>query len=109
MITDILRKWINYYLFVCFLFNDAVTSSDYIVSNSRMISEYWIEEYVEGSGRGLNQYTIPTFAWRDWVKDIYIFYELKNPGEMTQIPVRTSLCIFYVPSRKRNFLLKNVN
>jgi hypothetical protein len=37
-------------LFICFLFNDAVNSSDYIVSDDRMINELermWKEAVVE--------------------------------------------------------------
>jgi hypothetical protein len=37
---------------VC-LFNDAVSSSDFIASNDRMINEKWIGKDVEGSGRGI--------------------------------------------------------
>jgi hypothetical protein len=41
------------YLFVYGLFNDAVSSSDYIASNDGMINEYWIGKDMEGSGIGL--------------------------------------------------------
>jgi hypothetical protein len=50
-------------LFIYGLFNDAVSSSD-----NRMIHEYWIGMDMKGSGRGLNQGTIPAFFWKDWWK-----------------------------------------
>jgi hypothetical protein len=37
----------------CFSFNDSVNNSDCIMSNDRMISEQWIANNVEGSGRSL--------------------------------------------------------
>jgi hypothetical protein len=39
------------YLFICSLFNDAVSTSDYITSNNRT-SEKRIERDGEGKGRG---------------------------------------------------------
>jgi hypothetical protein len=38
---------------ICGLFNDAVSSSVYIVSSDMMTNELWIGKEVEGSGRGL--------------------------------------------------------
>lgn len=49
------------------LFNDAVSSADYIVSNGRMINEIRIEKEVERSGIGLFQSIIPDFVQRDWL------------------------------------------
>jgi hypothetical protein len=49
------------FLFVYGLFNDAVSSSDYIAWNDRMINERWIGKDVEGSGRGLIEASIPVF------------------------------------------------
>jgi hypothetical protein len=40
-------------LFSCGLFNDAFSSSDYIVSSDRMINEYWVGHAMEWSDRGL--------------------------------------------------------
>jgi hypothetical protein len=40
-------------LFICGLFNDAVSSSDYIASTARIINGPWIDKGTEGSGRGL--------------------------------------------------------
>jgi hypothetical protein len=34
-------------------FNDAVSSSEYIASDDRMIDERWIIEDMEGSSRGI--------------------------------------------------------
>jgi hypothetical protein len=36
-----------------------------MASNKRKINEWWIEKYVEGSGRGLIWDAILAFAWRD--------------------------------------------
>jgi hypothetical protein len=47
---------------------DAVSSSDYIVSNDMIINEQWVGADVEVSGCSLSYGTIPEFAWRDWVK-----------------------------------------
>jgi hypothetical protein len=41
------------YLFICGLFNKAVSSLDCIASNGRVINEWWIGKDVERSGRGL--------------------------------------------------------
>jgi hypothetical protein len=53
------------YSFVYGLFNDAVNSSYCVVSNSTIISEKWMREYLEGSGSGLFWGNIPEFVWRD--------------------------------------------
>jgi hypothetical protein len=37
----------------CGLFDDAVSSSDYIVLDERMINEWWIRYDMGGSGRDL--------------------------------------------------------
>jgi hypothetical protein len=42
-------------LFIYSLFNDSASSSDYIASNGRIISELWIGKDMEGSGRGLTR------------------------------------------------------
>jgi hypothetical protein len=48
------------------VFNDAILSnSDYIVYNERMVEECRIGRYVEGSGSGLTEGTIQTFAWEE--------------------------------------------
>jgi hypothetical protein len=39
-------------IYICDLFYDAVSSSDYTASNNRITNEWWIEKDVEGSGRG---------------------------------------------------------
>jgi hypothetical protein len=44
---------------ICGLFNDAISSSDYIVSNGTMINEQWVGMGVKVSGRDLFQGTIP--------------------------------------------------
>jgi hypothetical protein len=49
-------------------FNDAVRKSEYIASNDGMIDEWWIGKYMEGSGCGPIEYTVPALAWRDWKK-----------------------------------------
>jgi hypothetical protein len=49
-------------------FNDAFDISDYIVSNGRIINEWWIGNDVEGSRSDLFQDTIPAFAWWSWEK-----------------------------------------
>jgi hypothetical protein len=48
--------------FVSGLLNDAGSSSDYIVSNVRMVSEWWTVEGVEGSGRAVLS------AAREWLR-----------------------------------------
>jgi hypothetical protein len=45
------RIYLFIYLFICGLFTDTAISSDYIVSNHRMINE--LEKNVKGRGRGL--------------------------------------------------------
>jgi hypothetical protein len=50
------------YLFICGLFNDAVSSSGYVTSNGTMISEWWIGKDVEGSGLDLILDTVPSLA-----------------------------------------------
>jgi hypothetical protein len=54
--------------FICGLFNDAVSTTDYIASNSWITNEQRIGKDEEGSGRGLILYTIPAFGWKDWRK-----------------------------------------
>jgi hypothetical protein len=41
------------YLFICDLFNSALSSSDYIASNERKIHEQRIGKDMEGNGCGL--------------------------------------------------------
>jgi hypothetical protein len=48
------------YLFICGLFHDAVSSSDYIGPNNRTTNERWIIKDVEGSGCGS---AMPAFGW----------------------------------------------
>jgi hypothetical protein len=43
------------YIFICFLFNDAVRRSYCVALNDRMISEYSIENYKRESRRSLFQ------------------------------------------------------
>jgi hypothetical protein len=57
---------VNWFLFS--LFHDAFSLAQTIVSNKRMIGEWWIGKDVEGSGRSLLWSTILTFTWRDWEK-----------------------------------------
>jgi hypothetical protein len=45
--------WFIFYLIICNLFNDAVSSSDYIILIDGMISEWRIGRNMEGSGHGL--------------------------------------------------------
>jgi hypothetical protein len=45
---------------ICGLFKDAVSSSDYIASDDRMINEL----DMKGSDRGRTKDTIPLFSWR---------------------------------------------
>jgi hypothetical protein len=54
-----------YFPFICGLFNDAVSVSDYMFSSSRMISESWIGKYVEGSGRNIMYSISQIIVWRD--------------------------------------------
>jgi hypothetical protein len=51
--------------FICGLFNDVVSSSDYTASNDEMINEYLIRKNIKANGKGLIQGTIPAFFWRD--------------------------------------------
>jgi hypothetical protein len=53
-----------HYLFICSLFNCALS----VTQNEGMISECWIGKDIEGSGHGLIYGTSPAFAWRDWEK-----------------------------------------
>jgi hypothetical protein len=41
------------FLCLCVLFNDTVSSSDYIALNDNVINEQWIWKDMEGSGHGL--------------------------------------------------------
>jgi hypothetical protein len=50
--------------FICSLFNDTVSSSDYIVSNDGIMN--W-KGFIRKLSR-LNSSTNPAFAWRDGVK-----------------------------------------
>jgi hypothetical protein len=57
------RLW---WIMICGLFNDAVTSVDYFTSNGKMINERWIENDVLRNGIGLLQNMILGFVGRDW-------------------------------------------
>jgi hypothetical protein len=46
------------------MFHYAFSNLHYIASHCGMIYEWRIEHTLERSGRGLNRYTIPTYAWR---------------------------------------------
>jgi hypothetical protein len=46
--------WFSWTYFICSLFNDTVSSSDYIVSNDMMINE--LERMCKGSGHGSLRY-----------------------------------------------------
>jgi hypothetical protein len=50
------------------LCNNALSTSDYIVSKDGMINEQWIRMDVEESSQGLNEGPSLVFAWRDWGK-----------------------------------------
>jgi hypothetical protein len=50
-----LSNTLSFILFSCSLFNDAVSSSDDMASNGKMIGEWWIGKDWEGSGRVLNE------------------------------------------------------
>jgi hypothetical protein len=54
-------------VFTYTLFNDAVSSLDYMATDVRMVKE-WIREDVEGSGRGLIWDISRAFEWRNWRK-----------------------------------------
>lgn len=52
-------------VFICGLFNDALSSSRYVASDSWIINKQLIGKNVAGSGRGLIVYTLPVFGWKD--------------------------------------------
>jgi hypothetical protein len=57
------------YVFIFSLFNDGFpVTQDYLVSNERMICEWWIGRDAEGSNSGLIEDTIPAFTARDCKK-----------------------------------------
>jgi hypothetical protein len=57
-------KFSDEFVCICSLFNIAVSSSGYVISNDRVINEQRIRKDIEGSGRGLILGTISVFAWR---------------------------------------------
>jgi hypothetical protein len=50
------------------LYNDAVNSSGYVVTNGSILTDLYCGKGVEESDRGriLGSTYIVTFAWRDW-------------------------------------------
>jgi hypothetical protein len=44
-----ITRFENLHLLICGLFNNVISSSDYVASNGRAISEYWNGKNVEGS------------------------------------------------------------
>jgi hypothetical protein len=46
---------------VCVACNDAISSSDYMTSKKRIISEYFIESMYQEGSRGLTSGIIPNF------------------------------------------------
>jgi hypothetical protein len=54
-------------LFICSSFNQAFNSPDSTVENHKIITEQWIENNVEGSGRGRIA-TILVFSYIVWIK-----------------------------------------
>jgi hypothetical protein len=56
------------YLFISFLINDTLSSSNCTASYDRMISKQLIIKYVGGSGRILLWNILPEFVWRCWGK-----------------------------------------
>jgi hypothetical protein len=52
-------------LYVCCLFYGALSATQTVLSNERIIGEWWIGKDLEGSGRGLIEGTSSEFAWRD--------------------------------------------
>jgi hypothetical protein len=49
-------------LFICGLFNEAISSSDYTISDDRMVKEKLILNDVEGSVHSPTQGAAPEFA-----------------------------------------------
>jgi hypothetical protein len=60
--------YVDIFIYLWFIHQRFLTSSDYIASKDRMINEWWIGKDVEGSDRGLIWGNIPAVAWRDWGK-----------------------------------------
>jgi hypothetical protein len=61
-----------------FFYNDAVSSSDYRVSNSK-ISSWWTGKDITENGHGLIWNTIWTSAWRNWVKPLKLYQDSRSP------------------------------
>lgn len=66
MVKEILN-FLDLFILICGLFNDAVSRSDYMTSKGK-ISESWVRKYLEGSSYGMIWVTIMTFVWRKWGK-----------------------------------------
>jgi hypothetical protein len=64
----VVRVFENRVPMIFYLFDDAVGSSDDIVSHDRMIRGNWIGKDLDGSIPDLIWRTIPKFSWRDWEK-----------------------------------------
>jgi hypothetical protein len=53
-LLDNMLERVNLFIYFIYdLLDDAVSNSDYIVSNDRVLSKSWIEKDMEGSHRGL--------------------------------------------------------
>jgi hypothetical protein len=52
-----------HFIYICGLFNGTLSSSDYIMSNDRMIISSEFENDVEEWRYGLSRDTLPAFFW----------------------------------------------
>jgi hypothetical protein len=50
-------------VFICSLFEDAVSNSDYLASNDWTTQNNEVEKILEGSSRGLDGDAVPSFGW----------------------------------------------
>jgi hypothetical protein len=72
------------------LSNDTAKNSD-LAPYDGMITEYWIENNVEGRGRGLIRGAIPPFSRRDWWKPRKTSFRIDRAENWTRYVPHTKL------------------
>jgi hypothetical protein len=70
---------------ICGLFIDAISSSDCVASNDRMLNECWFGEDTEGSGHDLIDVTLPHLRRGTQEKNGKTSYDSRSAGRATNL------------------------
>jgi hypothetical protein len=81
--SPFLTRWHNFFLGggSYGLFNDALSSLNYVITNERIDNEEWIVNDMEGSGDGIIQRIAPGFSWWNWEDNEVLSQHSQPPGQ----------------------------